>query len=167
MMFRVMFHTAFIRLNVLMLNRDEVDVLWDVKVRFPEDFVAEVLFADLDALPSIIHIEAPSDDGTETQKSSPDEFYEAEEQENEVDSESFHELKPVTLKRINGLKWKELPSPPSHQLSSGPTAPPSPPPSDPKPQTLPPPLMNKTPTMNKTLHMMIILTFLYFLNGVI
>lgn len=42
MMFRVMFHTAFIRLNVLMLNRVEVDVLWDVKVRFPEDFVAEV-----------------------------------------------------------------------------------------------------------------------------
>lgn len=42
MMFRVMFHTAFIRLNVLMLNRDQVDVLWDVKVRFPEDFVAEV-----------------------------------------------------------------------------------------------------------------------------
>lgn len=42
MMFRVMFHTAFIRLNVLMLNRDEVDVRWDVKVKFPEDFVAEV-----------------------------------------------------------------------------------------------------------------------------
>lgn len=42
MMFRVMFHTAFIRLNVLMLNRDEVDVLWHAKVQFPEDFVAEV-----------------------------------------------------------------------------------------------------------------------------
>ncbi|KAL1810226.1 hypothetical protein ACET3Z_027216 [Daucus carota] len=120
MMFRVMFHTAFIRLNVLMLNRDQVDVLWDVKVRFPEDFVAEVLFADPDALPSIIHTaapsdDAPSDDGTETQKSSPDEFFEAEEifsnlvdahlgkeQDNEVDSESFHELKPITLNNIDG-----------------------------------------------------------------
>lgn len=44
MMFRVMFHTAFIRSNVLMLNRDEVDVLWEVKVQFPKDFQAEVGF---------------------------------------------------------------------------------------------------------------------------
>lgn len=42
MMFRVMFHTAFIRSNVLMLTRDEVDVLWDAKDQFPRDFKAEV-----------------------------------------------------------------------------------------------------------------------------
>lgn len=42
MMFRAMFHTAFIRLNVLMLERDEIDVLWDVKVQFSEDFFAKV-----------------------------------------------------------------------------------------------------------------------------
>lgn len=42
MMFRFMFHTAFVRSNVLMLNRDEVDVLWDAKVQFPKEFKAEV-----------------------------------------------------------------------------------------------------------------------------
>lgn len=44
MMFRVMFHTAFVRSNILMLNRDEVDVLWDAKDQFPKDFRAEVGF---------------------------------------------------------------------------------------------------------------------------
>lgn len=43
-MFRVMFHTAFVRSNMLMLNRDEVDVLWDAKDQFPKDFRAEVGF---------------------------------------------------------------------------------------------------------------------------
>ena len=42
MMFRVMFQTAFVRSNVLMLTRDEVDVLWDAKEQFPKDFKAEV-----------------------------------------------------------------------------------------------------------------------------
>lgn len=42
MMFRVMFNTAFIRSNILMLNRDEIDILWDAKDRFPKDFRAEV-----------------------------------------------------------------------------------------------------------------------------
>lgn len=44
MMFRVVFNTAFIRSNILMLNRDEIDVLWDAKDQFPKDFRAEVLF---------------------------------------------------------------------------------------------------------------------------
>lgn len=44
MMFRVMFHTAFIRSNVLMLTRDDVDVLWDAKEQFSRDFKAEVGF---------------------------------------------------------------------------------------------------------------------------
>lgn len=42
MMFRFMFHTAFVRSNVLMLNHDEVDVLWDAKVQFSKEFKAEV-----------------------------------------------------------------------------------------------------------------------------
>lgn len=42
MMFRVMFNTAFIRSNVLMLNREEIDTLWNVKDQFPNDFRAEV-----------------------------------------------------------------------------------------------------------------------------
>lgn len=41
-MFRVMFNTAFIRSNILMLNRDEIDILWDAKDRFPKEFRAEV-----------------------------------------------------------------------------------------------------------------------------
>lgn len=43
MIFRVMFHTAF-RSKVLMLSRDEVDVLWDAKDQFSRDFRAEVRF---------------------------------------------------------------------------------------------------------------------------
>ena len=47
MMFRVMFNTAFIRSNILMLNRDEIDILWDAKDRFPKDFRAEVCLSSL------------------------------------------------------------------------------------------------------------------------
>ena len=42
MMFRVMFNTAFIRSNILMFNRDEIDTLWNAKDQFPKDFRAEV-----------------------------------------------------------------------------------------------------------------------------
>ncbi|XP_021320855.1 formin-like protein 6 isoform X3 [Sorghum bicolor] len=48
MMFRVMFNTAFIRSNILMLNRDEIDILWDAKDRFPKEFRAEVLLSEMD-----------------------------------------------------------------------------------------------------------------------
>lgn len=44
MIFRVMFHTAFIRSNVLMLTRDEVDVPWDAKDQFSREFKAEVWY---------------------------------------------------------------------------------------------------------------------------
>eukprot|EP00249_Psilotum_nudum_P000512 c12305_g1_i1 orf=3-1730(-) len=50
MIFRVMFNTSFIRSNILMLNRDEIDLLWDAKERFTKDFRAEVLFMDTDTL---------------------------------------------------------------------------------------------------------------------
>ncbi|PNT72021.1 hypothetical protein BRADI_2g38520v3 [Brachypodium distachyon] len=48
MMFRVMFNTAFIRSNILMLNRDEIDIMWDAKDRFPKQFRAEILFSEMD-----------------------------------------------------------------------------------------------------------------------
>lgn len=47
MMFRVMFNTAFIRSNILMLNRDEIDILWDAKEQFPKGFRAEVILPPL------------------------------------------------------------------------------------------------------------------------
>lgn len=42
MVFRIMFNTAFIRSNSFMLNRDEIDILWNTKDQFPKDFSAEV-----------------------------------------------------------------------------------------------------------------------------
>lgn len=42
MMFRVMFNTSFIRSNILMLGKDDIDTLWDAKDRFTKDFRAEV-----------------------------------------------------------------------------------------------------------------------------
>jgi formin 2 len=42
MMFRVMFNTAFIRSNILMLNTENLDILWDSKERYPKGFRAEV-----------------------------------------------------------------------------------------------------------------------------
>jgi len=41
-MFRVMFHTAFVRSNILTLSRDEIDIQWDAKDQFPKDFKFEV-----------------------------------------------------------------------------------------------------------------------------
>lgn len=49
MMFRIMFNTAFIRSNILMLNRDEIDMLWDAKEQFPKNFRVEILFSEMDA----------------------------------------------------------------------------------------------------------------------
>lgn len=43
MVFRVMFNTAFIRANILILNRDEIDTLWNCKDLFPKEFRLEVL----------------------------------------------------------------------------------------------------------------------------
>ncbi|KAK3020876.1 hypothetical protein RJ639_046273 [Escallonia herrerae] len=54
MIFRVTFNTAFIRSNILMLNRDEVDIVWNAKDQFPKDFRAEVLFSEMDSASSVI-----------------------------------------------------------------------------------------------------------------
>uniref|UniRef100_F6I0A2 Formin-like protein n=1 Tax=Vitis vinifera TaxID=29760 RepID=F6I0A2_VITVI len=50
MMFRVMFNTAFIRSNILMLNCENLDILWDSKERYPKGFRAEVLFGDVESI---------------------------------------------------------------------------------------------------------------------
>ncbi|CAN6176072.1 unnamed protein product [Urochloa humidicola] len=47
--FRVMFNTAFIQSNVLGLNRDDIDVSWNVNNQFPRNFRAEVIFLDSDS----------------------------------------------------------------------------------------------------------------------
>ncbi|KAF9681308.1 hypothetical protein SADUNF_Sadunf06G0212600 [Salix dunnii] len=59
MMFRVMFNTAFIRSNILMFNRDEIDTLWNAKDQFPMNFRAEVLFSEMDSATSIAAIDLP------------------------------------------------------------------------------------------------------------
>ncbi|OVA10331.1 Tensin phosphatase [Macleaya cordata] len=50
MMFRIMFNTAFIRSNILMLNCEDLDILWDSKERFPKGFRAEVLFGEVETI---------------------------------------------------------------------------------------------------------------------
>ncbi|KAH9608399.1 hypothetical protein KSS87_007684, partial [Heliosperma pusillum] len=52
-MFRIMFNTAFIRSNILILNRDEVDTPWNTKDHFSNDFRAEVLFSDMESNASV------------------------------------------------------------------------------------------------------------------
>ncbi|GMH09146.1 hypothetical protein Nepgr_010986 [Nepenthes gracilis] len=47
MMFRIMFNTAFIRSHILILNCDNLDILWDSKERYPKDFRVEVLFGEV------------------------------------------------------------------------------------------------------------------------
>lgn len=47
MIFRLMFHTAFVRANVLMLSRDDIDIMWDAKDQFPREFRAEVCYCYL------------------------------------------------------------------------------------------------------------------------
>ncbi|XP_020570926.1 formin-like protein 3 isoform X2 [Phalaenopsis equestris] len=52
MMFRVMFNTAFIRSNILILNSEDVDILWDAKGRYSKRFRAEILFGEVDNVSS-------------------------------------------------------------------------------------------------------------------
>uniref|UniRef100_A0A6N2LX37 C2 tensin-type domain-containing protein n=1 Tax=Salix viminalis TaxID=40686 RepID=A0A6N2LX37_SALVM len=114
-MFRVMFHTAFVRANILMLVRDEIDTLWDAKDQFPKDFRAEVLFADADAVVPNVTTVMANEDGNETESASPEEFFEVEEifsnvvdgHEAKVDEASHivHDNMPVNVDS-NEL-WKE------------------------------------------------------------
>lgn len=42
MICRIMFNTSFVESDMLLLNRDEIDVAWNAKDQFPKDFKAEV-----------------------------------------------------------------------------------------------------------------------------
>lgn len=105
MIFRVMFHTAFVRSNILMLSRDEIDVLWDARDQFSKDFKAEVLFLDADAVGPNLTTEIASEDGNETESPSPEEFFEVEEifsnvidgQDGKVDCETHNIVQHKTL----------------------------------------------------------------------
>ncbi|KAK8710745.1 hypothetical protein V6N13_146058 [Hibiscus sabdariffa] len=79
MIFRIMFHTAFVRGNTLKLNHDEVDVLWDARDQFPKEFSAEVKFMDPDAVVPRLTRVTTSEDGNEIESGSPEEFFEVEE----------------------------------------------------------------------------------------
>ncbi|KAK1293689.1 Formin-like protein 6 [Acorus calamus] len=79
MLFRVMFNTAFVQSNNLVFNRDEIDVLWNAKDRFPRDIKVEVLFSDSDLFDSDTTVEIVDGDGNETEGASGEEFFEAEE----------------------------------------------------------------------------------------
>ncbi|KAF6138168.1 hypothetical protein GIB67_011008 [Kingdonia uniflora] len=68
MMFRIMFNTALVQSNILMLGREEIDGLWDNKDQLPKEFKAEVLFSDFNAI-----------------KEDEEEFFEAEEIFSNVD----------------------------------------------------------------------------------
>ncbi|PPD80260.1 hypothetical protein GOBAR_DD22802 [Gossypium barbadense] len=78
--FRVMFHTAFVRRNILIFNHDDVDVLWDARHQFPKDFTVEVVFMDRDAVvPNLPRVATKSEDRNDGECASPEEFFEVEE----------------------------------------------------------------------------------------
>ncbi|KAI3754495.1 hypothetical protein L1987_54279 [Smallanthus sonchifolius] len=58
LIYRAMFNTSFIRSNILVLNRYEIDILWDANYQFPEDFKAEFLFSEMDATASVVPIDS-------------------------------------------------------------------------------------------------------------
>ncbi|KAK9055164.1 hypothetical protein SSX86_026246 [Deinandra increscens subsp. villosa] len=56
-MYRAMFNTAFIKSNMLILNRDEIDIYWDAKDQFHKDFRAELLFSEMDPSASMVPVD--------------------------------------------------------------------------------------------------------------
>ncbi|KAL3500332.1 hypothetical protein ACH5RR_039425 [Cinchona calisaya] len=52
--FRIMFNTAFIGSNIMILNRDEIDTPWNAQDHFSMDFRAEFLFSEMDSFSSLI-----------------------------------------------------------------------------------------------------------------
>lgn len=147
-MFRVMFHTAFVQSNSLKLNRDEVDVIWDAKEQFPKDFRAEVgccffsvniflfeafefegilmcqvLFLEADDVVPNLSTSTKSDDKTEIESNSTEEFFEVEEIfSNIVDVQEVkkdHDVQMVHANETDDIDhqavWKEDADPPTFQ----------------------------------------------------
>ncbi|XP_076947681.1 formin-like protein 20 [Bidens hawaiensis] len=113
MIFRVMFHTTFVRSNVLFLNRDEVDVMWDARDKFPENFRAEVLFSYADNLASMITAEKVFEDTNETERPTHEEFIELEEVFSNVVDGQDDLLREVKADPKNGDIAPPPPPPPS------------------------------------------------------
>ncbi|CAN6866264.1 unnamed protein product [Brassica oleracea] len=94
MVFRIMFNTAFVRGNVLKVQSDEMDILWDAKDQFPGEFKAEVLFSGVDAVVPTIAT-APMSEDEKEDITSPEKFYEVGEtfshviDDHKIDSDSF------------------------------------------------------------------------------
>ncbi|CAH8312561.1 unnamed protein product [Eruca vesicaria subsp. sativa] len=96
MVFRIMFHTAFVSGNVLKVQRDEMDIPWDAKDQFPKEFKAEVCFSGADPmLPTIVTSSMSEDEKDSDIITSPEKFYEVEEtfshviDDHKIDSDSF------------------------------------------------------------------------------
>ncbi|KAL8217597.1 hypothetical protein R6Q57_020970 [Mikania cordata] len=113
MIFRVIFHTTFVRSSVLTLSRDEVDVMWDARDQMPKNFKAEVYFLDADALPSMITTEGEFEDVNGTESPTHEEFFEVEEIfSNTVDGQDGLLPKEVKADAKNGyVVLKEEPEP--------------------------------------------------------
>ncbi|GJN00731.1 hypothetical protein PR202_ga17933 [Eleusine coracana subsp. coracana] len=66
MMFRAMFSTAFVEYNLLLLDQNQIDILWDTEHRFPADFrvevIAQAIFSDMDMATTIPTSELSSED---------------------------------------------------------------------------------------------------------
>ncbi|KAL0888360.1 hypothetical protein Bca101_012343 [Brassica carinata] len=95
--FRIMFHTAFVSGGALMVQRDEMDTRWDAKDQFPKDFKAEVLFSSAAAVLPTIVTASISEDEKDLDITSPERFYEVDEifsdvvdgPDHRIDSDSF------------------------------------------------------------------------------
>ncbi|MCL7026183.1 hypothetical protein MKW94_003876 [Papaver nudicaule] len=84
MMFRFMFNSSFIQSNALLLTREDIDILWDTKEQFLNDFKVEVRFLDLDIVGSTTGVKVACGDEDETEGGA-EEFFEVEEIFNNVD----------------------------------------------------------------------------------
>ncbi|XP_020580029.1 formin-like protein 6 isoform X3 [Phalaenopsis equestris] len=74
MLFRIMFNTAFIQNNVLLLNREEIDIIWGLEDQFTKNFKAEVKFSEFADGSNNPQVVAMKEDEVEGE-----EFFEAEE----------------------------------------------------------------------------------------
>ncbi|KAK3437266.1 hypothetical protein EUGRSUZ_C01912 [Eucalyptus grandis] len=61
-MFRAMFNTAFVSDNVLKLEFDGMDVPWDRKDQYPKEFMAEIVFSQVDAATSLVMVDLSSEE---------------------------------------------------------------------------------------------------------
>ncbi|KAK4804143.1 hypothetical protein SAY86_003960 [Trapa natans] len=76
--FRIVFHTVFVQANILLLSRDDIDVLCDAKDQIPKDFKAEILFMDDDAVVPNSTKSISTEDGHVRASTSTEEFFEVE-----------------------------------------------------------------------------------------